>query len=169
MAAKKKKATDNTKKGSGALGMLLFCIAAAAILAMSVRAFGFELVVVRSDAMGPTLQPGDVVLVSRVAQPEIGNIVLAGAKNGSAFRRIAAEPGDQVAASGGTVWRNGAPLDEPYAWGEMRWDIPRITLEDDVYLLLADNRAHESALVARGGIAGTVRALVWPVSRAGFF
>jgi len=38
-----------------------------------------------------------------------------------------------------------------------------------VYLLLPDNRAYEGALVQRGGIAGVVRAVIWPPSRAGFF
>lgn len=144
-------------------------VLAALLIALSVRAFGFGFAVVRSDAMEGTLLPGDIVLISRSAQPEAGNIVLAGAMNGSAFRRIAGEPGDTVKAVHGEVFRNGMEMYEPYATGEMLWQIPERTLEDDVYLLLPDNRAYDSALIRRGGISGVVRAVVWPIGRAGFF
>lgn len=154
---------------TGGLGLMLGCMLVAAFLALSVRTFGFTLVIVRSDAMGETLQRGDIVLLSRVAQPEAGNIVLAGARNGSVFRRVAGEPGDTVWAQDGAIWRNGLPLYEPYAIGEAQWDIPETLLEENVYLLAADDRSWESVLVERGGIAGTVRAVIWPLSRAGFF
>lgn len=148
---------------------LVACMLAAVLIGLSVRAFGFGLVLVRSEGMADTLLPGDIVLVSRTAQPEAGNIVLAGALNGSVLRRVAGEPGDAVAAARGKVLRNGMELYEPYATGEMEWTIPGRVLEEEVYLLLPDNRAFESALVRRGGISGVVRAVVWPPSRAGFF
>jgi len=141
----------------------------AVLIGLSVRAFGFGLAVVRSDAMAGTLRPGDIVLLSRAAQPEAGNIVLAGAMNGSVFRRVAAEPGDRVSAGDGRVFRNGMELYEPYAEGEMVWQIPERVLEESVYLLLPDNRAYDSALIQSGGISGVVRAVIWPPSRAGFF
>lgn len=148
---------------------MLTAVLAAALIALSIRTFGFSFAIVRSDAMAQTLLPGDIVLLSRAAEPETGNIVLAGALNGSAFRRVAGEPGDTVRAKDGKVMRNGLELYEPYATGEMNWEIPQTVLQDGVYLLLPDNRAYESALVESGGVAGVVRAVIWPLSRAGFF
>lgn len=143
-------------------------VLAALLVALSVRAFGFTLVVVRSDAMNNTLFAGDIVLVSRGAEPESGNIVLAGAMNGSALRRVIGQPGDTVSAGGGKVIRNRMTLFEPYASGDAP-DIPETTLRSGLYLLMPDNRAGGSALVERGGIAGVVRAVVWPIAHAGFF
>ncbi len=160
--------TSNTKTKKSGAGLMLVCIAIAALLGLSIRAFGFSLVLVRSDGMNDTLLPGDVVLLSRVAQPQAGNIVLAGARNGNSFRRVAGQPGDTVSASGGEVKRNGMPLFEPYAKGELEQEIPETHLQTGVYLLLADNRAYEAALVEGGGIAGVVRAIVWPLGRASF-
>ena len=148
---------------------LTACVLAAVLIALSVRTFGFSMMVVRSDAMQGTLQRGDIVLISRAAQPEAGNIVLAAARNGNVLRRVAGEPGDTVSAAHGEVFRNGMELYEPYAQGEMLWQIAGQRLEDNVYLLLPDNRAYDSALIQSGGISGVVRAVIWPPSRAGFF
>ncbi|MBQ4086081.1 MAG: S26 family signal peptidase, partial [Clostridia bacterium] len=82
---------------------LTACVLAAVLIALSVRTFGFSLMAVRSDAMQGTLQRGDIVLISRAAQPEAGNIVLAAARNGNVLRRVAGEPGDMVSAAHGEV------------------------------------------------------------------
>ena len=156
---------EKGKKGSAAL---LLSVLAAVLIALSIRAFGFSFAIVRSDAMNDTLFAGDIVLISRSAKPEAGNIVLAGATNGSAFRRVAGEPGDIVSVRGGQTVRNSMPLHEPYAKGAPQWEIPETRLSENVYLLLPDDRSFASALVEGGGIAGVVRAVVWPLSRAGF-
>ena len=167
-AGKAARADEQLKLPRGFTAVAL-SVLAALLVAMSVRAFGFTLVVVRSDAMNDTLFAGDIVLVSRGAQPEAGNIVLAGALNGNVLRRVIGEPGDTVSASGGEVLRNGMELYEPYASGTAQWDIPQTRLQDGVYLLMPDNRTGDSALVKRGGIAGVVRAVVWPLAHIGFF
>lgn len=171
-AAAKNKRPENqpeTTRPKGKGGMMLFLsILAALLIGLSVRTFGFSLVLVRTDAMNDTLFAGDLVLISRIAEPEAGNIVLSGALNGSAFRRVAGEPGDTASVIGGQAVRNSMPLYEPYAKGAPQWEIPETQLDDDVYLLLPDNRSFEGALVSRGGIAGVARAVIWPPSRAGF-
>ena len=156
---------EKGKKGSVAL---LLSMLAALLIGLSVRTFGFSFVLVRTEAMNDTLFAGDIVLISRSAEPEAGNIVLAGAVNGSAFRRVAGEPGDRVSVNGGQTVRNSMPLYEPYAKGAPQWEIPETQLGEDVYLLLPDDRSFEGALVSRGGIAGVARAVIWPLSRAGF-
>lgn len=163
-AEKQPESTQARKKGGMAL---LISVLAALIIALSVRTFGFSLVYVRSGAMNDTLFAGDIVLISRSAQPEVGNIVLAGALNGSAFLRVAGEPGDRVAIKNGQTLRNSMPLHEPYAKGTVQEDMPETRLEG-AYLLLPDDRAFEGALVERGGIAGVARMIIWPLSRAGF-
>ena len=109
---KQREMKEPGKKGGTAL---LISVLAALLIALSVRMFGFSFVYVRSGAMNDTLFAGDIVLISRSAQPECGNIVLAGALNGSAFLRVAGEPGDMVAIKNGQILRNSMPLHEPYA------------------------------------------------------
>ncbi|MDO4741142.1 MAG: signal peptidase I [Eubacteriales bacterium] len=168
MAKKKKTEQSEQFRLSRDILALLACALAAVLVAVTVRMFGFGLVVVRSEAMGGTLRPGDIVLVSQTAQPEAGNVVLAGALNGSAFRRVLGMPGDRIGTRESGVVRNGMELYEPYASGEMAVQIPESRLGEGLYLLLPDDRSCEGALVQRGAIAGVARAVVWPPSRAGF-
>lgn len=163
--AKRAVPQKNRKKGFAAVGI---CVLAAAILALTVRSFGFQLVLVRSNAMRNTLCAGDVVLLSRSTAPETGRIVYANAINGSVFRRVIGEPGDSVEAIGGAVIRNGAPLYEPYATGGEGMAPLSTALERGMYLLMADDRKEECALIEAGGLAGVAVAIVWPLSRAGF-
>lgn len=166
---KKKEREYARKKGSRGFSALAMSVLLALLLALTVRTFGFTLLVVQTDAMSDTLQAGDIVLLSRSGEPEAGNIVLAGALNGSALRRVIAEPGDTVFASKGKVYRNGMALYEPYAHGSAQWEMPKTSLQEDIYLIAPDNRAGDGALVRRGGISGVVRAVVWPLRRAGFY
>ncbi len=74
-----------------------------------------------SDSMVPTLQQNDVLLVNefeyRVHAPARGDIVVFKPPIASPtdfIKRVIAVPGDTLRVSGGVVYVNGKPVDEPY-------------------------------------------------------
>jgi len=163
----KKKAAQADGRPRGR-AVVFVCALAALLIGLTIRSFAFTLVAVRSEGMRDTLLPGDIVLVARGRAPERGRVVLAGAANGSALRRVIGEPGDTVRVENGAAYVNGMPLHEPYRTRMAAQDPPETTLAAGVYLLMPDDRAWECALVEAGGIAGTAVAIVWPLTRAGF-
>jgi len=92
-----------------ALGMLLF---AALIFA---RVFIVNNYAIRSASMLPTLQVGDLVLVSKVAYrdaaPRRGDVVIVNGPNGESWiKRVVGLPGDRIQLKDGVVWLNGRAI-----------------------------------------------------------
>lgn len=158
----------SSRRRGASLSLLLIAAAAALCIGLSIRAFGFTVVLVRGEAMADTLLPGDVVLLSRSVTPQAGHVVLASARNGAFFRRVAAQPGDRVETKGQVLLRNGMPLYEPYINGTAIGEIPATQLSPEQYLLLPDLRQLPGALAVRGSILGVAQAVIWPPRRAGF-
>ncbi|MCK2035920.1 signal peptidase I [Microbacterium sp. SSW1-49] len=186
-----------------------------------------------SSSMAPTLQPGDRLIVNRLAyvaaDPAPGDIVVfrpdanwgdepavssnpvsaalhwlgetTGIRPYVLVKRVIARPGQTVECcdANGSVLVDGEPLDEPYVAenlpyvaGELDCDttpvstrcFPDVTVPEDSYLVLGDNRANsaDSAYPCRGNptaddscfrwmtrddVFGEAGAILWPVSRWG--
>ena len=185
-----------------------------------------------SGSMAPTLQPGDRLIVNRLAyvaaDPGQGDIVVFrpdenwGEKPASGngisaalhwigettgirpyvlVKRVIAGPGQTVECcdADGAVLVDGEPLDEPYVVenlpfipGQLDCDttpmsarcFPTVTVPEESYLVLGDNRANsaDSVFPCRGNptadvgcfrwmtrddVFGKAGAILWPVSRWG--
>lgn len=139
------------------------------ILALAFVVFGYVLLPVRGEgpSMSPAIEDGDLVFVNRLgywrSPPRRGDIVavrLAGPRV-VYVKRVVALPGEQVRIDQGTVFVNGAPLEEPYVVGRRPWTAGTTTLEDDQYLVIGDNRrmpmgSHAFGKVRRARILGPV-------------
>ncbi|WP_353829083.1 signal peptidase I [Agromyces sp. SYSU T0242] len=159
--------------GSAAPAILIAVVALIAIVVLVHRFAAFP-TVVRSDAMRPLLEPGDVVLTSRNRRPHRlrrGEILVYRAPERAEpdLRRVIGLPGDRVVvAPDGRIAVNGQPLYEPYARrsGSFRgsFAVPR-----DRVFVLGDQRAgtHDPAawqqsFVAPSTILGVARLRVFP-------
>ncbi|MCQ2422899.1 MAG: signal peptidase I [Lachnospiraceae bacterium] len=83
--------------------------------------------------------------------PDYGDIVVIHGENGKTndsdyIKRVIGKPGDTLRIIDGVVYRNGECLDEPYAYydpGAPRSGvIQEISLGEDEYLVMGDNRFH---------------------------
>ena len=98
------------------------------------------------QSMVPTLNDGDRYLLLRTHRnPWIhvhaGDIVVADHDDGYIVKRVIAVPGDTLEIRSGTVYRNGSILPEPYINEPMDdQDLGPMTLGDDQYFLMGDNR-----------------------------
>lgn len=156
----------------------------------------FVVSTVYNVSMYPTLQDGNIVLLSKFGEIRRGDIVSFRSvltinqqdlesinflqrifnKEGDRkilIKRVIAGPGDMVAISEGKVYLNGVVLHEPYVKeiydGK---DMEEQKVPEDSYLLLGDNRprsfdGRDFGFVKREDIIGKVLFRFWPLNRLG--
>ena len=105
---------------------------------------------VENISMEPTLQPGYLLIVNKLAyklgEPKHGDIVVfhyMGDNNEDYIKRVIGLPGDEVKIENGTVYVNGTALNEPYIAAfpaySGTWKVPEGSL-----FVLGDNRNNSS-------------------------
>jgi signal peptidase I len=175
-------------------------VGVAVVLVVLVRLLLLDTVVVTSDSMRPTLEQGDRLLVLRTAGIERGDVIvldgarllapgggsatgtgsalsrLLGADGSSAYvKRVIGVPGDRVSCcdAEGRIEVDGMSLEEPYVTGptdQVRFDV---TVPENRYWVLGDNRSDSadsrSAIGRPGGgmlradeVVGEVLWRYWP-------
>ena len=140
------------KKQSGCLGFFIDTaetILLALVLFFAINALSAR-VRVENVSMKPTLQPGDFLLVNRVAyklgEPSIGDIIVfhaPGVSDLDYIKRIIGLPGDDVRVSEGVVYVNDQPLYEPYIAATPNYSGEWIVPTGE-YFVLGDNRNNSS-------------------------
>lgn len=138
-------------------------LALAVGIALLIRNFIFEPVVVSGHSMDNTLADGQRLIESKVGyyfnEPKRGDIVVLKVKEGEGkftglpdpteldyIKRVIGVPGDEVDLKDGYVYINGEKLDEPYAVGKT---LPKTTnfplkVEEGKIFVLGDNRERSS-------------------------
>ena len=129
--------------------------------------FGHVLMPIRGVgiSMEPTIMAGDLIFVNRMAYrfrtPERGDVVAVRIAGRSVVyvKRLLALPGDTVGFVNGVLWRNGAPVDEPYVIKRADWQLEEVTLGPDDYFVVGDNRGmamaqHDFGTATRGRLIG---------------
>lgn len=109
-------------------------------------------------SMSPTLEDGQILIVSKLSEIESGDIVAFYYNNKVLVRRVVAVGNEQITVDVfGTVTVNGNEVDEPYiknkTYGQCDIDYP-FTVPSNTYFVLGDNR--EVAMDSRLEEIGTV-------------
>jgi len=133
---------------------------------------------VESISMEPTLIPGEFLIVNKLAyrfgEMQRGDVVVFYYPRDPSQRyikRIIGLPGDEVTVSGGRVFINGEPLNEPYLNAPPTymgtWQVP-----PDGIFVLGDNRnrsadSHVWGMVPLNYIIGKAIFVYWPLNRFG--
>ena len=143
------------------------------IAVILIRAFIITPVRVDGASMDQTLEDGQILLLYKLANVDYGDIVvLDEEKEGEIIiKRIIGMPGDTVSIKDNTVYVNGEELEEDYAYGETS-DYEEITLGDDEYFILGDNRpiskdSRYFGPVKEDEIIGKVIFRLWPFNKFG--
>jgi len=105
---------------------------------------------VENISMEPTLQPGYLLIVNKLAyklgEPQHGDIVVfhyMGDKNEDYIKRVIGLPGDEVNIENGTVYVNGIALSEPYIAAFPTYSGTWVVPEGSLFVL-GDNRNNSS-------------------------
>ena len=142
-------------------------IRVAVLVAAAVVVFGVVLLPVRLSgiSMEPTYNDGALNFANRLAftwrQPARGDVVALRMAGPSVVyvKRIVGLPGERVEIAMGTVIIDGEPLLEPTVVYRAPWNVPALTLGDDEYFVIGDNRAmavqnHDFGRTSRDRIVG---------------
>ena len=134
-----------------------------------------EQVIVYQSSMHPTLQEGQRLFVSRAALylngPERGDIVIFTcpqyADNMPLVKRVVGLPNETIEIKSGLVYVNGSVLEEPYIEEPPDYVLNAVTVPENQYFVLGDNRnvsndSHCGWTVAKADIIGKVWVSVWP-------
>ncbi len=143
------------------------------IAVILIRTFIITPVRVDGASMDQTLEDGQILLLYKLANIDYGDIVvLDEEKEGEIIiKRIIGMPKDTVSIKDNTVYVNDEELEEDYAYGETS-DYEEITLGDDEYFILGDNRpiskdSRYFGPVKEDEIIGKVIFRLWPFNKFG--
>ena len=141
---------------------------------------------VSGHSMEPTLQHGDNLIVDKISyrfrEPERYEIIVFPyqyKENTYYIKRIIGLPGETVEIIDGEVYINGELLADEHYGKEVMLDpgiaAESITLGDDEYFVLGDNRNHSSdsrdpsvGVLHRKDLIGRAWVRIWPFSDIGF-
>jgi len=103
--------------------------------------------VISETSMLPTLPEGDYYLVNKYiyvfAPPERGDIVVLRRDRYASeqyVKRVIGLPGESLQIRSGAVYINGRRLEEPYAHDPTSPDLGPLTLQQETYFVMGDNR-----------------------------
>jgi signal peptidase I len=158
-------------------------LVSAAVYAILIVTFGFQIARVEGQSMAPTLEDQDRLIVNkmiyRISEPRRGDIVMLYYPldpNKSFVKRVIAEEGDTVRIVEGRVYVNDVPLADEYVPLEFRGsdDLAPKVIENGYCFVLGDHRNNSSdsrhwGLVPKKYIIGKVQLRWWPVPQAKIF
>ena len=158
-------------------------LASAAVYAVLIVTFGFQVARVEGQSMAPTLEDQDRLIVNkfayRIGEPRRGDIVMLYYPlnpDKSFVKRVVAEEGDSVRIVEGRVYVNDIPLQDDYVSAEFRshddWG-PQI-IPEGYYFVMGDHRSNSSdsrhwGMVPKRYLIGKVQLRWWPMSTARVF
>lgn len=111
------------------------------VVVVLIRTFIITPVRVDGDSMKNTLKNGDILLLYKLSNIDRFDIIVLDEEkdNEKIIKRVIGLPGETVAIKKGKIYINDKVIDDEYAYGETT-DYNKVTLRDDEYFILGDNR-----------------------------
>lgn len=156
-------------------------IVIAFVLALLIRGYIFEPMIVPTGSMIPTIQINDRILVNkfiyRFKDLSRGDVVVFKYPDdpGQTFvKRLIGVGGDVIEIEDGLLYRNGKAVKEPYLNEAMLGDFGPYEVPEDHFFMMGDNRNNsrdsrlwDNKFVARSEIIGKATYRIWPIHRIG--
>ena len=111
------------------------------VVVVLIRTFIITPVRVDGDSMKNTLKNGEILLLYKLSSIDRFDIIVLDEEkdNEKIIKRVIGLPGETVAIKKGKIYINDKVIDDEYAYGETS-DYNKVTLRDDEYFILGDNR-----------------------------
>ena len=158
-------------------------LVSAAVYAVLIVTFLFQVARVEGLSMAPTLEDQDRLIVNklvyRIGEPRRGDIVMLYYPlnpDKSFVKRVIAEEGDEVRIVDGRVYVNDVPMNDDFVPPEYKShdDFGPTRIQDGYYFVMGDHRNNSSdsrhwGMVPKKYIIGKVQLRWWPVPTARMF
>lgn len=168
-------------RGKGILRETVETLGLSVLLALGIRTFVAEARYIPSGSMLPTLEINDRLIIDKVSydfgNPQRGDIVVfrppAALGQDEAFiKRLIGMPGDVIEVKNGQLYINNEPQSEPYIAAKPDYQYGPVTVPDDAYLVLGDNRnksfdSHFWGFLPADHLIGRAVFRFWPLDRLG--
>ena len=143
------------------------------VIVVFVRTFIITPVKVNGNSMYPTLRGNEIMLLNKLGNIERFDIVVIKLDDydEELIKRIIGLPGETVEIKNNEVYINDELLEDEYGYG-VTYNIDPITLGDDEYFVLGDNRiisldSRSFGTVKRNEIKGTTNFIMYPFGKIG--
>ncbi len=158
----------------------ILTLGSAVIIALCIRGFVFEPVIVDGESMRNTLQDHELMFVTKydyiLGEPQSGDVVICKYPESTKnyVKRLIGLPGDTIEIVNHTVYRNGEALPETYLTPELNngafyANMAERVLGPDEYFVMGDNRDNSRdsrsssvGTLTRSQIRGHVRFVFFP-------
>lgn len=136
-----------------------------------IRTFFVTPIKVNGSSMYNTLDGNEIMLLWKIGEIERYDIVVAKTESDTLIKRVYAFPGETIECKNGEIYINDEKIEDPYAFGETE-DFKKVTLKEEEYFLLGDNRfvsldSRKIGPVTRKNIEGTTDLILFPFSKIG--
>ena len=143
------------------------------VVVVFVRSFIVTPVKVNGNSMYPTLDGNEIMLLNKLGKVNRFDIVVLEIDKyeGDLIKRVIGLPGEKLEIKNNKVYINDELLDDPYGYG-VTYNIDAITLGDDEYFVLGDNRiisldSRSFGTIHRNEIMGTTNFIMYPFGKIG--
>lgn len=167
----------------------LLSLGLALLAAMLIVTYVFQFTIVIGESMLPTLENHEALFVDKLSyqfnDPNRGDVVVCkypeNQKSGQVkeskenfIKRVVGLPGETVEIKNSVVYINGQAGQDLWMGDHKLPDMERITLDEDHYFVLGDNRSNSKdsedqsvGPLPRKYIKGEARFVLWPFNRFG--
>lgn len=141
------------------------------IIVVFIRSFIVTPIKVNGSSMYKTLEGNEFMLLWKLGEINRYDIVVAKTETDTLIKRVYAFPNETIECKKGIIYINDAAIDDNYAFGETQ-DFAKVTLKEDEYFLMGDNRlvsldSRKLGPILKKQIEGTASFILFPFQRIG--
>ena len=145
------------------------------VVVMIIRTFIITPIVVQGESMVPTLNGGELMILKKYDRSFKRFDIVVVDKNvegNNLIKRVIGLPGETIRYKNGALYINDEIIEDVYAYGGTN-NFQEITLGEDEYFLMGDNRAvsldsRALGVIKKSEIEGTTNLILYPFNKFGF-
>ena len=145
------------------------------VVVILIKTFVFTPVIVNGESMMNTLHDNDVMILNKIGMKLNGidrfDIVVIQTNNSKIIKRVIALPGETIEYKEGNLYINDKKVEDKYG-SDVTYDIEKVTLAENEYYVLGDNRTDsvDSRIlgpIQKDDILGHASLIIYPFNRLG--